>query len=107
VKRHSGKAYLVFKEKVTLRNGLLRDGVIWRVPISQRYPDGIRYRLALVNPEREQLLVLFDNHHPKGHHRHLRNGDEISYAFRSLTWLVEDYLSAIEDEEGIHESEKN
>jgi hypothetical protein len=66
------------------------------VPVSARYPDGVRYRLALVDPFSGELWVLFDNHFPKGHHRHYRDGREGPYEFRSIEKLVEDYLKAIE-----------
>ncbi len=69
--------------------------------MSDRYPDGIKYRLVLVVPLTGKLLVLFDNHFPKGHHRHLGTGQEVAYRFESVQKLVEDYLQAIEDEEEI------
>ncbi|MBI3535887.1 MAG: hypothetical protein HY072_10435 [Deltaproteobacteria bacterium] len=94
-----GKATLIFKEKLTLKHGLLRDGVIWKVPKSPRYPDGIKYRLALVNPFVGTVLILFDNHYPKGHHYHLKNGDQRPYNFESVAYLVEDYLDAVIKEE--------
>jgi len=88
----------VSRQKQSLRNGLLRVGVIWEVPKTQRYPDGIRYRLALVHPETGKILVLFDNHFPKGHHRHYANGTEAPYHFQSVLNLVEDYLQAVKEE---------
>ncbi|MBI3556559.1 MAG: hypothetical protein HY074_09875 [Deltaproteobacteria bacterium] len=97
--RTSQKAKLVFREKLTLRSGRLRDAVIWSVPISARYPDGVKYRLALVDPFTGRVLVLFDNHFPKGHHCHLKTGEEIPYVFKSVDKLVDDYFKAIEGEE--------
>ncbi|MGK5085868.1 DUF6516 family protein [Bdellovibrionota bacterium FG-1] len=97
--RSTQKAKLVFREKLTLRGGWLQDAVIWRVPTDERYPDGVKYRLALVDPLTGSILILFDNHFPKGHHRHLKTGEEIPYDFSSVGKLVDDYLKAIEDEE--------
>lgn len=99
MKRSQQKAKLLFREKLMLPSGKLRDAVVWRVPVSERYPDGIRYRLALVEPFTREVLVLFDNHFPKGHHRHLRDGAEEPYRFESVERLVDDYLRAIKDEE--------
>ncbi len=95
----SQKAKLVFREKLTLRSGRLRDAVIWKVPVSDRYPDGEKYRLTLVDPQTGNVLILFDNHFPKGHHRHLKTGEEVPYVFESVEKLVDDYLRAIEGEE--------
>ncbi len=82
-----------------MRGIWLRDAVIWKVPVSDRYPDGVKYRLALVEPFTGKIFVLFDNHFPKGHHRHLSSGQEVAYHFVSVSKLVEDYLKAIEEEE--------
>ena len=99
MKKSTGQAKLLFRQKQVLRGGLLRDGVIWQVPFNDRYPDGIRYRLALVDIETDRILALFDNHHPKGHHRHWEDGSETPYLFQSTAKLVEDYLDAVRQEE--------
>jgi hypothetical protein len=101
----SGK--LLDKEKLVLRSRLLRDGVIWSVPKNTRYPDGVRYRLALVDVDSGQLVTLFDNHSPKGHHRHWSDGRETSYYFESVEKLVDDYLTVIEEEEKRREDKKD
>ena len=46
--------------------------VIWRVPPTPQQPDGVRYRLALILAGDTRPTILYDNHHPKGHHRHVR-----------------------------------
>ena len=107
MKKATGQAKLLFREKQVLRGGLLRDGVIWQVPSGDRYPDGIRYRLALVDLETDQILALFDNHYPKGHHRHWEDGSETAYRFQSMETLVEDYLDAVRREEKRREDKKN
>ena len=64
--KNSINGRLLFKRKLTLRGGLLRDGVIWEIPKSDRYPDGVRYRLALVEGDSGYVIALFDNYYPKG-----------------------------------------
>jgi YD repeat-containing protein len=44
---------------------------IWDVPVDEKNPDGIRYRLAYIPAGRATPSVLYDNHHPKGHHKHI------------------------------------
>jgi hypothetical protein len=95
----SGGSKLLLREKLALRGGLLRDLVIWSVPKSSKYPESIRYRLALVDIEAERVLVLFDNHFPKGHHRHLKEGGEIRYPFTTVEQLLIDFLTAAGEEE--------
>jgi len=93
------KAKLLFRQKSLLRNGMLRDGVVWWVPKDDRYPDGYRYRLALVEHLNGKVMILFDNHYPKGHHVHLKDGREVPYEFKSLKKLLEDYEEVILKEE--------
>jgi hypothetical protein len=54
-----------------------------------------------------QMVALFDNHYPKGHHRHWADGRETSYSFESVGKLVDDYLGAIKQEEEKRENKKN
>lgn len=107
MKKRSGQSISLFQEKQVLRGGLLRDGMIWKLPPSDRYPDGVRYRLALVDIETGRILALFDNHHPKGHHRHWEDRSETPYSFESVEKLVKDYLDAVRQEEKRRESKKN
>lgn len=99
MKKKNNKGQLVFRQKLTLDSGRLCDAVIWSVPKSEKYPDGIKYRLAFVDPFTKAILLLFDNHYPKGHHMHLCNGDEVIYKFRSVSQLVEDFFRAVENDE--------
>lgn len=100
-----GRAKLILKEKLTVRHGLLRVATIWRIPKSDRYPDGIRYRLALVDVLEGKVLTLFDNHYPKGHHQHLVGGVQVPYAFESIEKLVLDYRAVVARE--IHAYKKD
>lgn len=63
---------------------------IWRVPASKAYPQGIRYRLVVVGLYSKRVLLLFDNHAPKGPHVH-RAGSEETYEFRGLEKLKADF----------------
>jgi hypothetical protein len=92
------RSTLILKEKLVLQNGLVREAVIWKVTKSQKYPDGVRYRLALVDSLSGQILVLFDNHFPKGHHKH-HHGVESAYEFSSTDKLVDDFLELCKKEE--------
>ena len=89
------KAILLYRDKRVRESGLLAEAVIWRIPKSERYPEGYRYRLVLTDPTTGIIYVLFDNHAPKGHHRHGRGGLELKYDFVSLDRLMDDYQLAI------------
>lgn len=97
------KAELVLRQKVIDEEGNILEMVIWRVPKSTRMPEGIRYRLAYI-PHGEQVpAVLYDNHHPKGHHRHRRRVEE-PYHFTTVDQLIEDFKTDVARVKGMKPS---
>lgn len=89
------KATLVLHEKVLLRSGVIVETKIWKVFKDKRYADGFKYSLYAVRDA--QVLVGYDNHHPKGHHRHLGEREE-PYSFSDLETLRNDFKADLEVE---------
>ena len=87
-------AVLILRERLTDAEGNLTEVAIWRVPVGPSYPDGIRYRLAWIRYGEGQPAVLYDNHAPKGHHRHVE-GHEEAYEFLDPDRLRGDFLQDI------------
>ena len=85
------RAILIFREKLTDTEGNLTEVVIWHVPVGSSYPDGIRYRLAWIRRGEERPTVLYDNHAPKGHHRHVEDHEE-AYEFLDPDRLRNDFV---------------
>ena len=75
--------------------GFIEEQVIWEVPRSPVQPEGYRYRLVYIHPDEETPRVLYDNHHPKGHHKHL-GAEEFPYSFVSLGKLIEDFTKDVQ-----------
>jgi hypothetical protein len=92
----------LLREKTTDEQGNIRELVIWRVEPNPRQPDGIRYRLALVLAGEKIPAVLYDNHHPKGHHRHIE-GVEEAYQFVDVERLMADFMADVMRVTGVHE----
>jgi hypothetical protein len=88
------RAVEVFREKVTDEQGNIREAVIWQVPVTRRHPEGVRYRLAFIRAGESALTVLYDNHHPKGHHRHVEEIEE-PYNYIDVDRLVADFNADI------------
>lgn len=81
--------------------GGIEEQVIWEIPKSALYPEGIKYRLAYIQKGARKPAVLYDNHHPKGHHKHL--GDhESPYEFSGVEKLVWDFEKEVEGLRWIH-----
>jgi len=87
-------AILLRREKYVDADGDLVELVLWQVPRSAAYPDGIRYRLAFVLAGTTKPAVLYDNHYPKGHHRH-RGAAQIAYPFSTVDELLVDFLADV------------
>jgi hypothetical protein len=86
------RAKLIRRRKWTDERGNLYEIVLWKVERNARQPEGVRYRLAFIRSGEEAPAVLYDNHHPKGHHRHVGEREE-PYDFVSARQLVADFLA--------------
>jgi hypothetical protein len=89
----------LFHEKATDEQGNLYEAIIWRVPLSGKYPEGIRYRLAFIRAGERTPAVLYDNHDPKGHHRHLGQSTQ-SYEFQGVDRLLQDFREDVQGVKG-------
>jgi hypothetical protein len=85
-------AKLIIRRKWTDERGNLYEIVLWKVERNDRHPEGVLYRLAFIRAGEEAPAIIYDNHHPKGHHRHI-NGREVPYAFVTARRLVSDFLA--------------
>jgi len=84
------KAELVIHEKLTSPKGLIRELSVWRLKVSERYPEGLKYRLVLADSTASQVHLLYDNHWPKGHHVH-RGDQEEPYLFKSMIETIREF----------------
>jgi hypothetical protein len=89
------RATVLLREKVIDDQGNILDVVIWRVPVTSRSPSGVRYRLAFVRRGEAGPSVLYDNHSPKGHHRHV-SGMEEPYRFVDVDQLLADFTADVQ-----------
>jgi hypothetical protein len=66
---------------------------IWKVPASRTSPEGVDYSLSLISPSGERA-VGYDNHWPKGHHRHVLE-EEGPYAYEGIDSLIADFKADV------------
>lgn len=88
------RATLLFRQKFIDGSGNLSEMVVWRIPATVNMPSGIRYRLAFVRRDQERPAVLYDNHSPKGDHRHVDGGEE-PYCFVDVDRLLADFVADV------------
>jgi len=84
------KAKILVREKFTDEDGNLIEYVVWNVPRSHLHPEGVRYRMAFIPRGTEKPAVLYDNHHPKGHHKHISGVEEV-YSYSNVHQLMIDF----------------
>lgn len=89
------KARLIHSLKLIDEAAGIEERKIWAVPRDAKHPDGIRYRLAYIPHGQKTPAVLYDNHHPKGHHKHL-GGRQHDYEFSGVENLLKDFRRDIE-----------
>ncbi len=86
------KAPEIFRQKIVLKHEAGPRLAIFKVPVSDHYPAGVKYRAWL--SEAGNTVFGFDNHKPKGPHLHV--GDqEIGYVFRGIEALKADVIAMI------------
>ena len=98
---------LLHRSKLILNSGLVEEINFWRVEKSEYYPEGIKYRLRLLDPFWKKALLVVDNNSPKGHIRQDSTGTEFSYKFISAEELVKDFLTFRLREEKKYENHEN
>jgi YD repeat-containing protein len=89
------KAKPIQSSKVIDKAKGIEELKIWEVPVDEKNPDAIRYRLAYIPAGQKTPSVLYDNHHPKGHHKHIE-GRETGYEFSGVENLIRDFRQDIE-----------
>lgn len=92
---------LLFHEKLTVVQSETNIRAIcelkaWQLPVSKKYPLGLKYSLFCVDFLTRQVIIGFDNHYPKGPHKHIDNR-EVHYSYSSLDQLVEDFWNDLEE----------
>jgi len=75
--------------------------VIWQIPKSKGYPEGVKYRAWL--SEGGKSLLGLDNHGPKGPHLHVRDV-EVEYVYRGADALRADIIAMIRKEGFLYEA---
>ena len=88
------KAKLLVREKFTDQDGDLTELVVWKLQPSRLYREGIRYRFAFVPRGHRGPAILYDNHHPKGPHRHL-DDLELPYLFVGVDRAIIDFKTDV------------
>lgn len=79
---------MVFHEKIIEEDLSIIEMKIWQIPASWDNKPGVRYSLFYVKGKK--ILVGYDNHYPKGPHRHYQNTEE-PYHFTDINKLLEDF----------------
>ncbi len=69
----------------------LQEVRISKFPPSADSLQGIRYSLCLIDLESGEVILLYDVHRGKAHHRHLR-GTEAAYEFVDEGKLLDDFF---------------
>lgn len=86
---------LLYRSKLTLIHTTSKmvgicEIKIWKINDSKSYPLGLKYSLFCVESASGKIIVGFDNHFPKGPHKHIGEIEE-PYHYVNDDLLVEDF----------------
>lgn len=85
------KARLVFRKKEMYSDGSLTEIRIWQVEKSKAFPTGVKYAFYFIGPPPDHSIIMgYDNHHGKGHHRH-SPGQEATVTTVSVSALLQQF----------------
>ncbi|MBK7961532.1 MAG: hypothetical protein IPK04_10260 [Bdellovibrionales bacterium] len=65
---------------------------VFDVPVSRKFPDGIKVRCVLVDAESKKPVLLLDNHEPFGFHLHTKLPEDKNFR---VSLMIETYPEAI------------
>jgi hypothetical protein len=87
---------VIFEARDVIVGGrFLQEVRISTFPPSADLPEGIRYSLCLMELRSGKVVLLYDVHRGKSHHRHLR-GKETPYEYVNENKLLEDFLRDVD-----------
>jgi hypothetical protein len=70
-------------------DGSLTEIRIWQVNRNPAFPTGVKYAFYFIGPPPERAVIIgYDNHHGKGHHRHAQ-GKETPVTAPSVSALLQ------------------
>ena len=96
------RAKLLRSTDVLLPGGWRAVIKICELPTIKPRLHRVRYRLSLISPAGERA-VGYDNHQPKGDHRHFRGVEEV-YQYKNPEALIRDFFKDVDlvlsDKEG-------
>ena len=91
---------VVFREQDEKPDGSRYEMVAWQVPVSEDFPQGLKYSFQYMDADGE-TLVRYDNapyHLDVGrHHRHSPTGDITKLEFTGLSDLIKDFQNEVNE----------
>jgi len=93
-------ALLLFHSKISLihrktESVAIAELKVWQVTKNSYFPEGIKYSLFLVDRDKNEVLIGFDNHKPKGHHVHFGTQEQ-AYKFSGVDSLIDEFWFNVE-----------
>ncbi len=91
------RARLVFHKKEVYLDGSLTEIRIWQVNKQPAFPTGVKYAFYLIGPPPARMVLIgYDNHHGKGHHRHAQ-GKETPIVASSVSALLQRFRREVSE----------
>ena len=98
-------AKLLLKERRIISENSFLDLVIWELP-EPIHGSKHKYKYGLAFVVDNECVLRYDNEYGKGDHKHIMEA-EVSFTFKGLAQLVDDFLNDVEHWRQTHEYSNN
>lgn len=90
----------VYRDEGTKPDGSRYEMVVWKIPASEDFPQGLKYSFQYMDAGGDTLLR-FDNspHHPEigRHHRHTSEGNIEALEYTSVADLIDQFQNEVNE----------
>jgi len=92
------KAEEIFSHRgLTESNNYLMDIIVYKVPKSKKFPDGIKSKFRLIHAPSNSLVILIDNHEPFGFHEHTKNEERKKLVISKWEDALDLFMSKVKE----------
>ncbi|MFB6100165.1 MAG: DUF6516 family protein [Candidatus Nanohalobium sp.] len=92
----------LLEREFTTSDGTKIEVLAWKVPESEKYPEGIKYKFQAYRPEDGETILRYDNHNRHAgsrHHKHVGEDKTEATEFDSLQELYTKFIEEVKRHE--------
>lgn len=92
----------LLEREFTTSEGTRIEVLVWRVPESEKFPEGVKYKFQAYNLETEETLLRYDNHNKHAgskHHKHIGEDKTKKIEFNGVKEAYQNFIEEVKKHE--------